>query len=424
MLRKILFSIIILILAFLLVYVFLLRFEIPIKQYFFNSKTMKNKSEYIVLCGGDSSTAGQYPIQLQKILDEKYPNKFSVVDYGYAGIPLEILIEKDYINRYKPNVIIYMLGVDQFVSYENIVMPDNRDLFDENTILFEDESKIKDNKIFKEALSLKHKNELLKAENLLLGLNKKYPNNEKISVILTVLYFDFIHKDDIGINMALNALENNFRFKKEWYYKIIFDFYFRTGNIKELKKYINKAINEDFFIFSTNIRYFLYGYIKDYITNEQRNKILTVFEEDLFNDDNFGFKAQYYLNLKNYSKAEEYFSKAEKLRLNYPNTEFYSLYKQLLKKAIDNNIKVICMQYPVRSIKPLQEQLKNEPFFDKIIFISNEKNFKDMLMQKKFDDLFIDQFAGDFGHCTDLGNTLIAENVVNTLENILDLNLN
>ena len=42
-------------------------------------------------------------------------------------------------------------------------------------------------------------------------------------------------------------------------------------------------------------------------------------------------------------------------------------------------------------------------------------------MKKNYDEIFKDQFAGDFGHCTDLGNTMIAENVVNTLEKILNL---
>ena len=79
------------------------------------------------------------------------------------------------------------------------------------------------------------------------------------------------------------------------------------------------------------------------------------------------------------------------------------------------------MQYPVRSIKPLQEQLKNEPYYDKITFISNEQLFKNALMKKSYNDLFIDQFAGDFGHCTKLGNTIIVKNVVNTLEKILNL---
>ena len=79
------------------------------------------------------------------------------------------------------------------------------------------------------------------------------------------------------------------------------------------------------------------------------------------------------------------------------------------------------MQYPIININSIQEQLKNEIYYDKLTFISNEENFKDALMKKNYDEIFKDQFAGDFGHCTDLGNTMIAENVVNTLEKILNL---
>ena len=78
------------------------------------------------------------------------------------------------------------------------------------------------------------------------------------------------------------------------------------------------------------------------------------------------------------------------------------------------------MQYPTRSIKPLQEFLKNESYYDKIIFVSNEDNFKKAIMDKSFGEIFVDRFAGDFGHCTDFGNTMIAENVVKSLEKLIN----
>ena len=73
------------------------------------------------------------------------------------------------------------------------------------------------------------------------------------------------------------------------------------------------------------------------------------------------------------------------------------------------------MQYPVRSIKSLQNTLKDTYYYDKVTFISNEDNFKQALKEQKYDEIFRDQFAGEFGHCTDYGNTLIAENVAKTL---------
>lgn len=73
--------------------------------------------------------------------------------------------------------------------------------------------------------------------------------------------------------------------------------------------------------------------------------------------------------------------------------------------------------------------MKEEKYYKEPTFISNEKIFKDALMKKRYNEIFIDQFAGDFGHRTDLGNTIlgntmVAENIVKTLENILSLQEN
>ena len=68
--------------------------------------------------------------------------------------------------------------------------------------------------------------------------------------------------------------------------------------------------------------------------------------------------------------------------------------------------------------------MKEEQYYKELTFISNEKIFKDALMEKKYDEIFEDQFAGDSGHCTKLGNTMIAKNIVKTLEKMLNLKLN
>ena len=74
------------------------------------------------------------------------------------------------------------------------------------------------------------------------------------------------------------------------------------------------------------------------------------------------------------------------------------------------------MQYPNRSINSLKKMLQKNLHYNEIIFIDNEKIFKIPLLQgKDFHNFFTDQFAGDFGHCTELGNTLIAKNVAKTI---------
>ena len=35
-----------------------------------NNKALKSKSQYTIMCLGESTTAGQYPIQLQKLLNK------------------------------------------------------------------------------------------------------------------------------------------------------------------------------------------------------------------------------------------------------------------------------------------------------------------------------------------------------------------
>ena len=73
------------------------------------------------------------------------------------------------------------------------------------------------------------------------------------------------------------------------------------------------------------------------------------------------------------------------------------------------------MQYPTLSVEKLKQDLKDSPYYDKIIFISNEENFKQALKTHKSEEIFRDMFAGTFGHCTEFGNTLIAENVAETI---------
>ena len=69
---------------------------------------------------------------------------------------------------------------------------------------------------------------------------------------------------------------------------------------------------------------------------------------------------------------------------------------------------VMAMQYPVRNVDVLKKLLSRNP---DIIYVSNEKNFREKIMKSGFRDYFIDLFAGDFGHCSRKGNALIVENL-------------
>lgn len=86
-----------------------------------------------------------------------------------------------------------------------------------------------------------------------------------------------------------------------------------------------------------------------------------------------------------------------------------------MKTILDRRgIVLVVVQYPTRELKPLKDIFAGE---DNVFFVDNEKIFRDAVMQDGFNVYFGDMFAGDFGHCTDAGNQLLAENISDTILN-------
>ena len=408
-------------------------------QQYKNNKALKNKSQYTIMCLGESTTAGKYPIQLQQVLDKKYPNKFSVIDCGIIGITLETILDSldNNINKYNPDFVICMMGINNKLTSDNtnnsvykesdlkiynlfiLIKTHINHLLNQHITPTEEKVSDKISTPLEQAFILEDEGKYKEAEQLLKEILQNNPNDERCLFELASLYSNCMNEREIAYNMAKDAINRSTCFNKRIYYQIIIQFCFFTNKIDSLMYYTNRAINENI-AFSPETYYC----IKNYVTDKQRDEILKLMTNHLEPDKIFGLLAITALEQKDYNKAEKYFDMLDEAMLTLPNLTTYNLYKLILKKLIGNNIKVICMQYPVRSIKPLQNQLQNEPYYDKITFISNEKLFKDALIKHKFEDLFIDQFGGDFGHCKYLGDLMIAENVVNTLEKILDLKNN
>ena len=427
MLKKIANIFIICLLISFLIVLCLQRFYNPIKQSYQNNKIIKNKSKYTIICLGESLTQGGYPIQLQKFLDEKYPNKFSVIDCSVSGAHLAItldLLDKT-ISQYKPDIAICMMGIIDdnnkksgrfFYSSSrlyNLYSFFRQRFFDKDLYdPYKFENKI--SKFCKYIRKLKIEHKIEKARKIITKRLEENNYDEEAFFELTDLYFYCLRDKDLGYKMAQEAIEKKLQYRKESYYRIIFEY--NNENLIDSKFYIDEAIKDGIFSIKP-MNYLLYGYVKDILSSEQKNAIIKAMVMTDKNDFYYGFLAIDAIKSKDYQKAEEYFNKAEEIRLKYRNFDKEILYKQIVEKLLSNNIKVICMQYPMRSIKPLQEQLKEESYYDKITFISNERNFKDMLKIKSYDEIFNDHFSIDFGHCTDLGNIMIVENILKTLEN-------
>nr|MBU1328568.1 hypothetical protein [Candidatus Omnitrophota bacterium] len=68
----------------------------------------------------------------------------------------------------------------------------------------------------------------------------------------------------------------------------------------------------------------------------------------------------------------------------------------------------------MRNIAPLKKIFKEE-MEGSIVFVDNERIFKDAVKDKGYKEYFNDMFDGDFGHCTPKGNKLLAENIASTI---------
>jgi tetratricopeptide (TPR) repeat protein len=125
-----------------------------------------------------------------------------------------------------------------------------------------------------------------------------------------------------------------------------------------------------------------------------------------------GLNVLYGFMRADHTQEGRYCNLVNEIRSEHYNTMTRGNY-QHMKSILDvRGIPLVCVQYPIRSIEPLKAIFG--PSTD-IIFVDNEKVFKDAVEQKGYRYYFIDMFGGDFGHCTAEGNRLLADNISRTL---------
>ena len=139
------------------------------------------------------------------------------------------------------------------------------------------------------------------------------------------------------------------------------------------------------------------------------------------NPESIFYKVKLFLRrFRSYRLTEQFWPEVfSSVQIDYDNTE--KAYKNnntiynfdRIKEILDEKgIKLVIMQYPNRRMEPLKKVFKSE---ENIIFVDNENLFKETLKHTDYRALFVDKFAGDFGHCTKKGNRMIAENIANAL---------
>ncbi|MFH1824024.1 MAG: tetratricopeptide repeat protein [Candidatus Firestonebacteria bacterium] len=187
--------------------------------------------------------------------------------------------------------------------------------------------------------------------------------------------------------------------------------YEEKGRYSEAEKMFKKAISVDHKSgnsYEGLVR--IYERQKNYASAEEMFK--KCIELNPNSDWPYQYAIRFYNELGEEILAQKYLRRMQRLRLDYHNPITQYNYKKIRKILDKRGIKLVCIQYPMRSIEPLKKIFEGD---EGVMFVDNEKIFKNALLNANYKEYFTDLFAGDFGHCTRKGNRLLAENIANVI---------
>jgi len=196
-----------------------------------------------------------------------------------------------------------------------------------------------------------------------------------------------------------------------WAYDRLGSFLFKEGRFSESEEVLKKAIElnpgEAGAYLSLGFKYQVQGRF-----SESEEVIKKAIELDL--DDDIGYRAlaNLYRQDSKDDLAGEYDKKVSELSLGEYSPVTVSSYHKLKEALDERGIKLVCVQYPMRSIGLLKKIFTG---YDGIIFVDNEMVFKKKVKEEGYWEYFVDVFGGDFGHCTNKGNRLLAENIADVI---------
>ena len=416
-----------------------------------NRIDIKEKGLYKIMCVGGSTTAIQggisYPTQLEEILNERDVGiRFKVINKGVSGANSTFVLSKlkDNLNKYNPDMVIPMIGLNDCV-FRPILYEESLRI---KTIMF-----VKGFRVHKlirilwlnivnKTMELQKDEEVIEGERAML----RNLNSSKVEVLknrhLIYMMQSRLKEAEKVLKKALEIEPNSSdlycwlgesyvgtgRFKEaekalkkarglcqgsESSYSLMLlgDCYRKQQKYQEAESVLKKAVKLD------PMYRELYSQLVDCYKEQGKSEELQELSENIKNlkhknDYFYGFLGTYYSSLGRNKEAENYYIKANKYRSQYYNPTTRQNYQKLRDIVKQKGIKLVCVQYPVRSVEPLKKLFDST---EGIIFVDNEKIFKEALEKASYDEYFEDSYGGDFGHCTKKGNRLLAENIANVI---------
>lgn len=445
-------------------------FVLSSAQEYMNWLAIKQRGEYRIICVGESTTFMGYPAQLDDILNHSGSRiKFTVIDKGVPAINTNWIIDhlEKNLETYKPDMVIAMMGINDYGEHlpreavatskvtflfqslktyklirflwlhsltkakEVMFYKSNGDrLFPGNLIRIklkevfaepvtkEDATKGATGSSFKKIdayLKLgarelsRGKGNFSRAEDAFKKAIKIDPQN-----INAYIGLGWVYRHKLQAARAINAFKKALEINPVdvGSYEGLGWMYIELGEMSLAKEIFSKIISiaPKYTAAYNCLSWLLQSEGKHEQAEEQLQKAIALNPD---RENSWRQLATLYLQGRKDDLAQQCFRKADQLRLNNPSYSVTSRNYLRMEEILNRRkVQLVCVQYPVRNIEPLRR------IFDKytnIIFVDNESTFKEALGQEGAKEYFIDMFGGDFGHCTNKGNRLLAENIANTI---------
>jgi hypothetical protein len=416
-------------------------------------KSLRNKNDIVILCIGESTTYEQYPVQLQQILDKHRPGKFTVIDKGIPGTTLEIINTylDSWLDEYKPDIVLAMTGINN--TYRQYWIPD----FDKVDIFLQKFSKLKIVKLVHFLKNTYFKNKELgkeysatcyilsnyppEVDEIYINLDslkqmrfsnpdlavkeyqaflEKYPGHRRTTKELAFLYLHELKNHTKAAEIATEQIQSG---NPDFCYYYVrcshyMEVYFKTNDSDILKLALDDArtfLNSD--DNKLDIKFMVLAKIKNFISLQEYDDLTNALAKNQKTPPDWRYSVQAINLLEKKDKlgAKKLFTLASAIRTATIAPDTVKRFNEILEKIVNFGAKPFFMQYPVRKVEELKAMLSSSKYLPLVTFISNEKVFKQHIYENGFFSVFGDQFAGDFGHSLDTGNTLIAQNAAEAI---------
>ena len=450
------------------------------------TRIKKSGTTCTILALGESTTATggtmAWPAQLERILNQDIDmtNKgirCQVINEGVVGTNTTVILShlQEYINIYKPNIVISMMGVNDYAlqggyedpygvhftassehSWQNIV--NKIQLYRAYKFLYQDIS---------DFITFYMRRNVVKLITMgnTYRLTGDYARSEK--TLQRVIYLD--PKNDWALDNYGWLLRDEYRYEdaEEQFLMAIAvnhnsdspyveaaNFYRYIGNFDEAKRLYDRAlqVNENSAWAYDELGNWYQDQKQYQLSEDQYRKAI----EKNYNFENAWFdlgtllrdegrldEAEKIYNTlltftKNSSRVTE--EKETLLRIrtgttaspaaseNVVNDVTKTNYQALAEKLFVQHIPLVAVQYPTKPVSlllslfgaPDNATPTAERLLQKGVYVVDvETTFKDALQTESYDSLFIDHFGGTFGHATAKGNELLATTVAVQVKFIL-----